>query len=171
MELPPALIEAIIKHLPKDAGLILMLSAASTAEELTRAAAPLVVIDDVTKSPRLSKLSHNFSILRAVPSDLPAADRSVGCILAVNTLSRYASPEKVLAAWSRCLRDQGRIVLVERLLQSQTLRTLHRFIEPSRHWLAPEHLTCLLLNAGYLNIRQAWPPARSVITTGSLRVF
>jgi hypothetical protein len=133
----------------------------------------LTVVDDVTKPSRLARHGPGQQVLRAHLDDLPFAERSVGAIIAIEALSRSTSPDAALSVWSRTLRDGGTLVLVERIVQSATLRTLHRLIEPSRRWLPPEQLTCLLLNAGYVRIGQFWPPARlrSVVTVGHLRVI
>ena len=200
MELTPAVRDALVRQLPKE-GPTLFFGTVALAEELRlhrgapegreqaqlrlHRGAPegreqaqlhdvrLTVVDDVTKPARLAKQGREQQVLRAHLDDLPIAERSVGAIIAIEALSRCTSPEAALSAWSRALRDGGTLVLVERIVQSATLRTLHRLIEPSRRWLPPEQLTCLLLNGGYTRIGQFWPPARlrSVVTVAHLRVI
>jgi hypothetical protein len=171
MDLSPGLTEILLAKLEGVVGPVLLLGPLDLAEQL-RHIPHLLVADDVTKPSRLAKHS-TLAVVRAHGESLPVEDASLAAILAVESLSRFASPEVALVAWSRALRDGGCLVVVERLVQSLTMRTLHRLIEPSRHRLAPEDLTSLLLNGGYARVAQAWPTTRlrALVTSGNRRAL
>jgi SAM-dependent methyltransferase len=169
MDLSPGLTEILTAKLKDAAGPVLLLGPPELAEQLQHVVPHLLLADDATKPSRLARHSA-LAVVRAHGEALPIDDGSLAAILAVEALSRFASPQIVLAAWSRALRDGGRLLVVERLVQSLTMRTLHRLIEPSRHRLAPEDLTSLLLNAGYGRVAQLWPTTRQrALVTSAVR--
>lgn len=167
-----ALVDAIAEHFPADPGLVLAMGSFALAQQLRTRAPELIAVDDV---PPPAKLDAELRrrLVRADPRTPPLAEHSVGTLVAMNALSRFAGPEEVLQGWLRCLRPGGRLILLERLLRSGPLRALQRIMRVARHPLAPEHLTCLMLNAGFAEIGQSWPetPVRAVITSGALRAL
>jgi len=173
MEMTASLVEEIDRHFVEEQGIILIFGSLSLANHLRTKATRVAVIDYPRAPDVLAQHRDGQTILRAQPLQLPTADRSISGIVAVNILSRVSSPNLLMDSWSRSLRPGGKIVLVEREMQGFALRTWQRLIDPSRFPLAPEHLTCLLLNAGFAGIGQAWPSSRlqTVVTSGWLKAL
>lgn len=103
------------------------------------------------------------TLLRGAPEQLPVADGSFAAVGAVDTFSARNGAEGIQAL-GRALRPSGMLVLADHISWSRPLRALTR-----KPW-APEDLTRMVLNAGFVDIRQSWtrPHGGAVITTGTL---
>jgi SAM-dependent methyltransferase len=167
MELAPELISEIAARLDTLTAPAVVIGAPPLAEALgTRhQGVPVLAVDPSARKARPT--------LVAEAAELPFAARSLSAVFAVEALSRYASPEAVLADWRRTLRPDGWLVVVERLIQSATLRALRRLLSAPRFQAPPEQLTALLLNAGFMAVGQSWPASRTrlVITSGRRASF
>lgn len=166
MELAPELVSEITARLDALTAPAVVIGAPSLAEALgTRHRVPLISIDPWSRKARPT--------IAAEVAELPFAARSLSALFAVETLSRYASPEPVLADWRRILHPDGWLVVVERLIQSATMRALRRLLAAPRFQAPPEQLTALLLNAGFVAVGQSWPTSRTrlVITSGRRASF
>lgn len=171
MDITSSFLQAISRQLDKPYGATLVLGELVLAEQLQPIIPQMLAVEDRNKPTKTAKSNSLPFTIRATPTDLPIADQSLHAIVALDFLSLFSSPESLLQDWSRLLITGGKLILVERIIQGITQRALRRLIEPARNWLAPEHLTCLLLNAGFTNIGQSWLPARQqvVVTAGSLK--
>jgi hypothetical protein len=154
------------------AGELFLLAPLEVAEKVG-AGSPsrVLVVDDTTKPKQLRTLAPSpvpRRIVRAHPLALPFAEGACGALVAVDTLSRWASPGEALEGFSRVLRNGALLVVVERLAEGLTGRALLRIARPTRHVVAPESLTGLLLNAGFSRVGQLWPEGnpRAYITYG-----
>lgn len=176
-----ALARAIQAELPKDDGPVAFLGQAELLQAILADPSfeddhhPQLLVDDRSKLAKLAKLAklqeHTGSpnVVRAGPLHLPLPRRSLGALVAALCLGRLdVRDASIFAAWSDLLRPKGNLLLVERLHLSPTRRTLGRLL-PFGSALAPEDLTCWLLNAGYTGIGQVFPDDGSgslVVTRG-----
>ena len=103
------------------------------------------------------------ALLRCAPEHLPVACGCFAAAAAVDTFT-VKNGREAIRAMGRALRPSGRLVLADHISRSRTLRALTR-----KPW-APEDLTRMVLNAGFVDIRQSWtrPHGGAVITSGTL---
>ena len=141
---PPAVLRTLVAQLRERPGLTLAVSSRPA-----RRLRPLA--------------AGGTALLCCAPEHLPVADGCFAAAAAVDTFSAKNGSEAIRAL-GRALRPTGRLVLADHVSWSRALRALTR-----RPW-APEDLTRMVLNAGFVDIRQSWtrPHGGAVITSGTL---
>jgi len=181
----PALVQRIEPYLSGCQGPALVMGPLALGLALRRsaeAAAMPLLVTSTLKPRRLAKQAAGLrgeaaapepAVVRASPVSPPVSDRCLSVIVAVHVLSRLPDAAAPLSAWSRALCTGGRLVLVESLTLSPTLRSLRRLTRPRRARFAPEDLTAALLNSGFVDIEQGWLQASSgdAVTSGVLKVI
>ena len=167
--------EIITDSLPETGTVVLICPPALAAQIWAGCpdSARLVLVSDAARVAKVRRRVGQLPVLQANLAQLPLAPHSVGCVVAVDILSRTSRPDETLGALCEVVRPGGRLVVGERLMRSPTLRALRRLTTPSSRRLLPEDVCCLMLNADVMEIGQTWPtgyPERFV-TSGSLRVI
>ena len=167
--------ETITDRLP-DAGRVVLMCPPALAAQIWAGcpdSARLVLVSDAAGVAKVRRRVDQLPLLQADLPHLPLAPRSVGCVVAVDILSRTSRADETLGSLCELLCPGGRLLVAERLMRSPTLRALRRLTTPSSRRLLPEDVCCLMLNADVMEIGQTWPtgyPERFV-TSGSLRVI
>ncbi len=170
MELPQDLVTEIASRLGPLAGHAMVIGSTPLAAALAGQHPEVAVL---SLDPWTRRTAPTPRTIAGDASELPLAPRSLSALFAVEALSRYAAAEPILASWRQALRPTGWIVIIERLIQSATMRALRRLISAQRYQAPPEQLTALLLNAGFSAVGQSWPAVRTrmVITVGRRASF
>jgi hypothetical protein len=168
-------VEEIVRLLPAEGKAVLFCPPAVAAQvhEACATDVQLVVLTDASKLTKAYQRLGDLPVVQAELEKIPLAPRSVDCVVAVDVLSRTATPLETLAPLCKLLHDGGRLVVAERLMRSPTLRVLRRVTTPGSRRLLPEDVCGALLNADVGAIRQTWPqgyPER-VVTHGRLKVI
>lgn len=178
----PHLAELIFDQLRSVRGRILLCCPPSLASKLdsldnAESSSPrqgrLVLADHSTSPRRLARLPPSLAVVRARPTALPFAPRSLQAAVLVDVLSRRAEASDTLAQLGALLQPGGVLIVAERLLRSPVLRGWRRLTIPGSRRLMPQQACALLLNEGYQQIGQTWPggiPQRCV-TRGALKVI
>jgi hypothetical protein len=170
MELPQDLVTSIAAELAEREGPALVIGSRPLAAALADRCPSLAV---VSLDPFSRKTRPSSREIVADLEALPVAPRALSSLCAVEVLSRFPSPDALISSWRQALRPRGSILVVERLIQSATMRALRRLLSTQRYQPPPEGLTALLLNAGFVSVGQSWPASRTrvVITRGTRASF
>lgn len=168
-------VEEIVRLLPVEGKAVLVCPPAMAVQvhDAGGTDVQLVVLTDAAKLSKAFQRLGDRPVVQADLDKIPLAPRSVDCVVAVDVLSRTATPLATLAPLCKLLVDGGRLVVAERLMRSPTLRLLRRVTAPGSRRLLPEDVCGVLLNADLAAIRQTWPrgyPER-VVTHGRLKVI
>jgi SAM-dependent methyltransferase len=168
MEAGPDLLEAIVAQLSASAGTWLAIGDRRTLLALQERSPGLA---GLLLEPRSRRSAAAPRLLRGDPLRLPLGESSLEGIVALAALSRYPDAPALLAAWTRCLRPGGRLLIAEPLVRSATMRRLTRLLGGPRFARAPDEITGLLLNAGFGEIGQRLVEARGAGLITSARLL
>jgi SAM-dependent methyltransferase len=166
---PSSLVRALAALSSRCDGPQLLIGPVALARALQGVGGPMVFASTGPALHRLARQTRAVPTIRTPAHHVPIGSGALGAVIASDALTADDAPRRRLDEWRRVLRPGGLLVLAQREARRPT-RSFRRLLGRREQLLAAEDLTCLLLNAGFSDIRQVWPRgARAVVTSGRMR--